>query len=83
MIVCHCNILTRVEIEDTIDALLLTDPSRRLTPGMVYRDLGRRGRCCGCFPVIVALIVAAVDARYPDLAGADEVRQTGDAVAAE
>ena len=83
MIVCHCNILTCIEIEDTIDALLIADPSRRLTPGMVYRDLGRRGRCCGCFPAIVALIVAAVDARCPEMVGADAVGRVGDAAAAE
>ncbi len=78
MIVCHCNIVTRTEIEDTIDALLASDPYLRLTPGMVYRDLGRRGRCCGCFPAIVAIIVAAMEARRPSsTSSADLLRCSG------
>lgn len=62
---------------------MIADPSARLTPGMVYRDLGRRGRCCGCFPAILAFIVAAIETRRPARMGAANTWPTGDGIAAE
>jgi hypothetical protein len=28
-----------------------------LTPNLIYHRLGRRGRCCGCFPQVSRLLV--------------------------
>ena len=28
-----------------------------LTPNLIYHRLGRRGRCCGCFPQVSEVIV--------------------------
>lgn len=62
MIVCHCNVLSRADLERTVDELLAEDPLRVLTPGLVYMTMGKRGRCCGCFPNAIAVISAYVDA---------------------
>jgi bacterioferritin-associated ferredoxin len=57
MIVCSCNIITRRDIEAVIERLLSDDPYAVLTPNLIYHRLGRRGRCCGCFPQVTELIV--------------------------
>ena len=61
MIVCHCNVLTKAVITDAIEALVAEDPYRLITPGLVYRQLGKRGKCCGCFPQVVGLIVKRLE----------------------
>lgn len=61
MIVCHCNVLTRNEINEAIEGLIADDAYRLITPGVVYRELGKRGKCCGCFPQVVSLIVQRLE----------------------
>jgi hypothetical protein len=61
MIVCHCNVITRSDLERTVDELLAEDPLRVLTPGLVYMTMGKRGRCCGCFRTAISIISAYVD----------------------
>jgi bacterioferritin-associated ferredoxin len=56
MIVCHCNTLTDAVIRQAVDQLLDEDPHRMMTPNLVYRRFGQRGRCCGCFPTTIAII---------------------------
>lgn len=61
MIVCHCNIITRQQIEEVVDRLLADDPYAVITPGRIYHRLGKRGRCCNCFPLVVQILVERVD----------------------
>lgn len=61
MIICHCNVLTEAAINQTIDDLINDDPYQLITPGVVYRQLGKRGKCCGCFPRVVGLIVSRLE----------------------
>jgi bacterioferritin-associated ferredoxin len=61
MIVCHCNRISRDELEVSIRALLARDPHRVLTPGLVYKQLGKTARCCGCFPLTTKLLVEIVE----------------------
>lgn len=63
MIVCHCNVITLADIHSVIDDLLDADPWRVVTPGLVYMTLGKRGRCCGCFPNAVQVIEERVQMR--------------------
>lgn len=60
MIVCHCNVITESHIREAVAELLAADPFRVLTPGYVYRALGKKGRCCGCFPTAIDVIRRAV-----------------------
>lgn len=57
MIVCHCNLIRDSEIEEVIVSLLEHDPWRLIVPLQVYHEMNRRGRCCGCFPSVVDIIV--------------------------
>jgi hypothetical protein len=57
MIVCSCNIITRRDIERVIERLLGDDPYAVLTPNLIYHQLGKRGRCCGCFPEVSRILV--------------------------
>lgn len=61
MIVCHCNVLTKATISEAIEDLIDEDPYQLITPGLVYRQLGKRGKCCGCFPQVVGLIVQRLE----------------------
>jgi bacterioferritin-associated ferredoxin len=61
MIVCHCNVLTKATISEAIEDLIDEDPYQLITPGLVYRQLGKRGKCCGCFPQVVDLIVQRLE----------------------
>jgi bacterioferritin-associated ferredoxin len=57
MIVCSCNIITRRDIETVIEEILAEDSYAILTPNLLYHRLGRRGKCCGCFPHVSRILV--------------------------
>src|SRR5690242_15798208 len=57
MIVCSCNIVTRRDIEVVIEEILVEDLYAVLTPNLIYHRLGRRGKCCGCFPHVSRILV--------------------------
>ena len=57
MIVCSCNIITRRDVELVIEEILTDDPYAVLTPNLLYHRLGRRGKCCGCFPHVSSILV--------------------------
>jgi bacterioferritin-associated ferredoxin len=57
MIVCSCNIITRRDVELVIEEILRNDPYAVLTPNLLYHRLGRRGKCCGCFPHVTEILV--------------------------
>lgn len=61
MIVCQCNFISDRQVMDTAIDLLKQDPWRPITPGLVYKELGKRHECCGCVPVVVDAIVKAVE----------------------
>lgn len=56
MIVCQCNIIKRAEIREAVRSILASDPSGRLEPQYIYRELSKRGRCCSCFPTVSAIV---------------------------
>jgi bacterioferritin-associated ferredoxin len=48
MIVCSCNCISSRDIEGAVDARLREDPLQVLTPGVVYRLIGKRPNCGAC-----------------------------------
>ncbi|MEQ8400200.1 MAG: (2Fe-2S)-binding protein [Roseitalea porphyridii] len=64
MIVCSCNVIARAEIEAVIESFLECDEWQLITPGMVYHAMARRGKCCGCFPRVIDMIVEASEAYH-------------------
>jgi bacterioferritin-associated ferredoxin len=57
MIVCSCNIISRRDIEAAVEEILAEDSYAVVTPGLVYHRLGKRGKCGGCFPHAVRILV--------------------------
>ena len=79
MIVCSCNIITSRDIEAVIERLLADDPYAVLTPGLIYHRLGRRGRCCGCFPQVSRILVEHGTLVRARLAAGEEATMVDDA----
>lgn len=61
MMVCSCNIITDRDIREVIISLLDEDCWQLIVPGKVYHAMGKRGRCCGCFPNVVDIIVKTTE----------------------
>ena len=54
MIVCSCAVITSEEIHRAIAWMRAADPDTIITPGKVYRALGKRPDCGGCVSLFVA-----------------------------
>lgn len=63
MIVCSCNIVSSKDIEDVIVDFLKSDEWQLITPGKVFQAMSARGKCCGCFPGVIDIIVETTE-RY-------------------
>ena len=50
MIVCHCNVITKADVEAAVRDILSADPSARLDPPSVYAQLGKRGKMLRMLP---------------------------------
>jgi hypothetical protein len=61
MLICHCNVITEKEIEQTIIEMLDEDAWQLIVPAKVYHRLHKRGRCCGCFPNVVETIIRVTE----------------------
>ena len=46
------------DVAEAVNALRTADPLVVLTPGLIYRHLGKRPSCGGCLPLISKLMVA-------------------------
>ena len=57
MIVCSCNIISGTDIEEVIMDFLNADEWQLITPGKVFQAMTARGKCCGCFPGVIDIIV--------------------------
>ncbi|WP_137130535.1 (2Fe-2S)-binding protein [Rhizobium sp. FY34] len=61
MLVCSCNYITDHEIKDVINGLLDEDCWQLIVPSKVYHAMQKRGRCCGCFPNVVDIIIRTTE----------------------
>ncbi|WP_244606467.1 (2Fe-2S)-binding protein [Arsenicitalea aurantiaca] len=68
MLVCHCNVIAEREIRQVIRAFLKADPWAVIVPAKIYRELGKRGRCCGCFPNVVDIITSVTEEYHLQIA---------------
>jgi len=53
MIICHCNAITDRDIRAAVDWMRAADPDTLVTPGKVYRALGKKADCGGCLPLFL------------------------------
>jgi NAD(P)H-nitrite reductase large subunit len=68
MIICSCSLITAKDVAEAVNAIRTADPLVVLTPGLVYRYLGKRPSCGGCMPLITKLMVA-YDEEGPSASG--------------
>jgi bacterioferritin-associated ferredoxin len=54
MIVCSCAVITSDDIHRTIGWMRAASPDTIITPGKVYRALGKTPDCGGCIALFVA-----------------------------
>ena len=65
MIICHCNALTDRDIHAAIDWMRAADAQTTVTPGKVYRALGKRPDCGGCLPLFMATMEECGNLKVP------------------
>ncbi|WP_116599393.1 (2Fe-2S)-binding protein [Primorskyibacter marinus] len=53
MIVCHCQNITNQDIDVAIDWMRAADETTLITPGKVYRALGKSPDCGGCMSLFL------------------------------
>lgn len=58
MIVCHCMNISEDEIRRAVDWMRASDPDTLVTPGKVYRALGKKADCGGCLPLFMNTLEA-------------------------
>lgn len=56
MIICSCAVVSSDDIERTVAWMKAADPAVVITPGKVYRALGKKAVCGGCARLFVAAI---------------------------
>lgn len=54
MIICHCQSITDHDINAAIDWMRASDSKTIITPGKVYRALGKTADCGGCMPLFLS-----------------------------
>lgn len=87
MMICHCMAITDTDIHRAVDWMRAADSDTLITPGKVYRALGKRADCGGCLPLFMETMRQADSLGIPmQLRGlrhattqgeADEGRPTG------
>ena len=56
MIVCHCQNISNHDINAAIDWMRASDSKTIITPGKVYRALGKSADCGGCMPLFLSTL---------------------------
>jgi bacterioferritin-associated ferredoxin len=66
MIVCSCMRITDRDIHAAIAWMRASDAHTLITPGKVYRALGKAPDCGGCVRLFVAEMRRSTELRVPD-----------------
>jgi bacterioferritin-associated ferredoxin len=75
MIICHCQSISDNDIRAAVDWMRASDPQTLITPGKVYRALGKRADCGGCLPLFLDTLRKTPAFRIPG--PSEQVRKTG------
>ena len=66
MMICHCNGISDRDIHAAIDWMRAADGDTLITPGKIYRALGKRPDCGGCLPLFLATMQANTNVEVPN-----------------
>jgi bacterioferritin-associated ferredoxin len=53
VIVCHCNAISDHDIRAAVTWMRAADADTIITPGKIYRALGKAADCGGCLPLFL------------------------------
>lgn len=67
MLICSCAVISDHDIRNAIQWMRASDPLAVITPGKVYRALGKNPDCGGCIAHFVATMADEVTTEIPDL----------------
>ena len=67
MIVCHCARIRCSDIRAAVAWMRAADPHGLVTPGKVYRALGKRPECGGCVSLFVDTLRADQNTPVPPI----------------
>ena len=56
MIVCHCNRISDRDIDRAISWMRASDPRAIITPGKVFRVLGKQADCGNCMQLFLDIM---------------------------
>jgi bacterioferritin-associated ferredoxin len=65
VIICHCTGISDADIHTTINWMRAADPDTIITPGKVYRALGRKADCGGCLPLFLSTMASSPSLGVP------------------
>lgn len=65
MIVCHCQYIADHDIHAAIDWMRTADGAALITPGKIYRALGKAADCGGCMPLFLATMRSSDNLEVP------------------
>lgn len=78
MIVCHCMNISDHDIRAAVSWMRSADEDTIITPGKIYRALGKRADCGGCLPLVLDTMRDCVSFEVPmNLRGLTRARTTG------
>jgi bacterioferritin-associated ferredoxin len=78
MIVCQCQAISDHDIRAAVDWMRAADADTLITPGKVYRALGKRPDCGGCLSLFVETMYATGRCEIPlNLRGLRRAATTG------
>ncbi|WP_417278997.1 (2Fe-2S)-binding protein [Celeribacter sp.] len=78
MIVCSCNAITDRDIHAAIDWMRASDPETIITPGKVYRALGKSPDCGNCMSLFLSSMRQNDNLKVPaELRGLKDHRKRG------
>ncbi len=60
MIVCHCNVIHCHEIRQSVADMRTRDAHCLVTPGLVFKNFGKRPNCGNCMPLFASVLEEAV-----------------------
>ncbi len=65
MIVCSCQQISDRDIHAAVDWMRASDPLTIITPGKVYRALGKSADCGGCMKTFLSTLRANPNTEVP------------------
>lgn len=77
MIICHCLSITDRDVHAAIDWMRAADPETLITPGKIYRALGKAADCGSCMPIFLSTMRQNSNLQVPmELSGLRSRRET-------